>query len=261
MRWRFKSKPPPYTHTHTNICSRHGELAPRPQTRAFPIQREHTDDTHDAQSGQCGDALVDAQVEEERPREQNAAARHGGTEEIVAREERGRVLWVRQRHVNEYALEYHEDGNGEHDYTDDAGDPRDIRSCGPSEDEQAGRREEGCDERGHETVFLRAKPVRHDIGHEVEVQICDVRQRSDPTGDEDASEDDADGAEGEVVEDRVDEREGFEEGVVDPIDEGGVKVYKSDGRVFDGYLQRFDDGGYDRFRGLDVLLVDLRLRA
>ena len=60
-----------------------------------------------------------------------------------------------------------------------------------------------------------------------------------------------------MVEDRVDEREGFEEGVVDPIDEGGVKVYESDGRVFDGYLQRFDDGGYDRFRGLDVLLVDL----
>ena len=110
-------------------------------------------------------------------------------------------------------------------------------------------------------MFLRAQPVRHDVRHQVEVQVGDVDERSEAAGDEDAGEEDADDAEGEVVEDRVYEREDFEERVVDSIDQGGVEVYECDGGVFDGYLQGLDEGGYDHLGWLDVLLVDFRLRT
>ena len=103
--------------------------------------------------------------------------------------------------------------------------------------------------------------MRQDVRDEVEVQVGDVDEGADAAGDEDAGEEDADGAEGEVVEDWVDEREDFEEGVVDSVDEGRVDVYEADGRVFNGDFYRLDEGGYDHFRRLDVLLVDFRLRA
>lgn len=236
--------------------SRRGEFAPGSQTGALEVEREHADDADEAQAREQGDAPVDAEVDEERPREEDAAAGEGGAEEVVGREQGGGVLRVRERDVDEDALEDDEGGAAVDDDADDAGDPGEVGAGGPGEDEEADGREEGRDERGHETVLLRAEPVRHDVGYEVEVEIGDVDERSDGAGDEDAGEEDADDAEGEVVVDRVDEREDFEEGVVDSVHQGRVGVDESDGRVFDGYLQGLNEGGYDRFRRLDVLLVD-----
>ncbi len=184
--------------------SRRRELTPRPQIRALVVEREHADDTHDAQAGQERDALVDAEVDEERAREQDAAAREGGAEEVVAGEEGGGVLRVRQRDVDEDALQDHEAGTAVDDDADDAGDPGEVGPCGPGEDEEADGGQEGSDEGGYEAVFLRAEPVRHDVGDEVEVQVGDVDCRSDAAGDQDAGEEDADDAEGEVVVDGVD---------------------------------------------------------
>lgn len=256
-----------FTVQHGHACRRRkeefpwsssrGELAPRPQVRALVVQREHADDAHDAQPGQEADALVDAQVDEERPREQDAAAGQGRAEEVVAGEERGGVLRVRQGHVDEDALEDHEAGAAVDDDADDAGDPGEVGPRGPGEDEEADGRQEGPDERGHEAVFLRAEPVRHDVGDEVEVEVRDVGQHAEPAGDEDAGEEDADDAEGEVVVDGVDEREDLEEGVVDSVDQGRVQVHEGDGRVFDGDFDGLDEGGDEHSHRLDILLVDL----
>lgn len=168
---------------------------------------------------------------------------------------------VRERDVDEDALQDHEAGAAVDDDADDAGDPGQVGPCGPGEDEEAHGWQEGSDEGGHEAVFLGAESVRHDVGDEVEVEIGDVGEGSEAAGDKDAGEEDADGAEGELVEGRVDEREDFEEGVVDAVDEGGVEVYEGDGWVFDGDFDGLDEGRYHHFRGLDVLLVDFRLRA
>ena len=91
-------------------------------------------------------------------------------------------------------------------------------------------------------MFLGAEPVRQDVGHEVVVQVGDVGEDAKATGHENTCEKDANGAEGEVVVDGVDEREDFEEGVVDPVDEGRVRVHEGDGGVFDGDFDGFDEG-------------------
>ena len=241
--------------------SRRSKLTPRPQTRALVVQREHAQDAHDAQASEQRDALVDAEVEKERPREQDAPAREGGAEEIVAREEGGGVLRVRQRDVDEDALEDDEAGAAVEDDADDARDPGDVGPGGPGEDEEAHGREEGAEERGHEAVFLCAEAVREDVRDEVVVEVGDVGDDADGAGDEDAGEEDADGAEGEVVVDGVDEREDFEEGVVDSVYEGCVEVYEGDRGVFDGDFYGFDEGGYEDLERLDVLQVDFGLRA
>ncbi len=208
------------------------------------VEREHADDAHDAQPRQERDAPVDAEVEEEGPREEDAAAREGGAEEVVPREEGGGVLRVGQGHVDEDALQDDEAGAAVDDDADDGGDPGEVGARGPGEDEEADGGQEGADEGGDEAVFLRAEPVRHDVRDEVEVEVGDVDCRSDAAGDQDAGEEDADDAEGEVVVDGVDEREDFEEGVVDAVYEGRVQVYEGDGGVFDGYFDGLDEGGY-----------------
>ena len=151
------------------LRSRHSKLTPGPQARALVVEDEHADDAHDAEPRQQGDALVDAEVDEERAGEEDAAAGHGGAEEVVAGEEGGRVLRVRQGHVDENALQDHEAGAAVDDDADDARDPRQVRARRPREDEEPDRRQEGPDQRGHESVFLRPQPPRHDVGDEVEI--------------------------------------------------------------------------------------------
>lgn len=158
-------------------------------------------------------------------------------------------------------MEDDEAGTAVDDDADDAGDPGEVRAGRPGEDEEPHGREEGADERGDQAVLLGAEPPRHDVGNEVVVQVGDVGEGAHGAGDEDAEEEHAHGADGEVVVDRVDEREDFEEGVVDSVDEGCVRVYEGDGRVFDGDFDGFDEGGYEDCKRLDVLLVDFRLRA
>lgn len=227
------------------LKSRHSEPTPRPQTRTLIIQHEHAENAHHAQRSQQTDALVDAQVDEERPREQDAPARQGRAEEIVAREQRGGVLRVGKRDVDEDALKDHEAGTAVDDDADHARDPGEVGPRGPGEDEEAYGGQEGADECGDEAVFLGAEPVREDVGDEVVVEVGDVGEDAEAAGDEDAGEEDADGAEGEVVVDWIDEREDFEEGVVDSVDEGRVQVYEGDGGVFDGDFYGLDEGGYE----------------
>ena len=208
------------------------------------VKGEHAQDADDAEAGEQSDALVDAEVDEEGPGEEDAAAGEGGAEEVVAGEEGGGVLRVRQGHVDEDALEDDEDGGAVEDDADDARDPGEVGPGGPGEDQEARRRQEAGDEGGHEAVFLRAEAARHDVGFEVEVQVRDVCQQSDNAGHQDAAEEDADGPQGETVENRIHERKDFEEGVVDSVHQGRVEVHKGDGRIFDGDFQGFDEGGH-----------------
>ncbi len=110
-------------------------------------------------------------------------------------------------------------------------------------------------------MFLCAEPVGHDVGNEVVVEICDVRERADSARDEDAGEQDADGAEGEVVVDGVDEREDLEERIVDAVDKRRVQVHEGDSGVLDRDLDGFDERGDDDAGRFDIFLVDFRLRA
>ena len=89
------------------------------------------------------------------------------------------------------------------------------------------------------------------------MQVSGVGYDAQEAGDENAGEDDADGAEGEVVVAGVDEGEDFEEGVVDAVDEGGVHVYESDGGVFDCDFEGFDERVEGDGSGFEALLVDL----
>ena len=225
------------------------------------VKRKHAQNPHDAQAGQQADAAVDAEVDKQGAREEDRTAGQGGAEEVVAGEEGGGVLGVGEGHVDEDALKEDEAGGAVDDDADDGRDPGDTWAGGPGEDEEAHGREEAGDQGRHEAVLLGAEAAGQDVGHEVEVQVEHVDGDADEAGNEDAGEEDADGAEGEVVVDGVDEGEDFEEGVVDAVDEGGVEIHKGDGRVFDGDFEGFDDGGYEYFGRLDVLLVDFRLRA
>lgn len=64
-----------------------------------------------------------------------------------------------------------------------------------------------------------------------------------------------------MVHDGVDERENFEEGIVDTIDEGSIYVHKSNGGVFDGDFNRFDQRVDQNTGGVEPLFIDFRLRA
>ena len=150
---------------------------------------------------------------------------------------------VRQRHVYEDALQDDEAGAAVDDDADHARDPGEVRAGGPGEDEEADGREEGAEEGGHEAVFLGAETVREDVGDEIEIKVGDVDEGAEDAGGEDAGEEDADGAEGEVVEDGIDEREYFEEGVVDSVYQGCVEIYEGDGWVLDGDFHGLDEGG------------------
>ncbi len=180
--------------------------------------------------------------------------------EIVAREQAGRVLRVAERHVDEDALHDDEDRGAVDGDADDGRDPVDVRVCGPGEDEEPEGGPEGGEEGGFEAGFLRAQAAFEDVGDEVEVEVGDVGDDAQEAGDEDTGEDDANHAGGETVHGRVDEREDFEEGVVDAVDEGGVEVHERDGGVLDGDFDRFDQRVENDSGRLEALLVDFRLR-
>ena len=160
--------------TRARDLSRRGKLAPRPQPGSPIIQHEHAHDPHHAQPPQQTNPPVHAQVQKQRPREQDTAARHGRAEEVVAREQGGGVLRVGERHVDEDALEDDEAGGAVEDDADDGGDPGDGGAGGPGEDEEADGGEEGAEEGGDEAVFLGAEAVGEDVGDEVEAEVEDV---------------------------------------------------------------------------------------
>ena len=129
---------------------------------------------------------------------------------------------IRERYIDENTLYNDEDAGAVDGDTDSRRDPMDARIGGPREQEQANGRAERGEDCRNEAMLLGAEAAFHDVRDEVPVQVGAVGSDADATGDEDAGEDDTDGAEGEAVHDRVDEREDFEEGVVDAVDECAV---------------------------------------
>lgn len=258
----FASPPPkafPNFSLPNPLDSSNSELTPGPQRRTQVVKRKHTDNPHHAQARQQTNPPIDPQIQKQRSRKQDTPARQRAPEEIVAREQTSRVLRVREGHVDEDALHDDEDGGAVDDYSNHARDPGDVRAGGPGEDEEADGREEAADEGGDEAVFLGAEAVGEDIGHEVEVEVGAVDEDAEGAGDENAGEEDAQGAEGEAVVLQVDKGEDFEEGVVDAVDEGGVDIHKGDGGVFDCDFDGLDQGVDGDGSGLEPFLVDLGL--
>lgn len=122
----------------------------------------------------------------------------------------------------------------------------DISGGGPAEEEETDWREDGGEEGGFETVFLRRRGGEGaEARVEVEIEIRRVDGGAEDAGDDDADEDKAELAEGEAVEGGIDKGKGFKEAVIDAVDEGGIQVHKGDGRVFVGDLEGFDERAHE----------------
>ena len=241
--------------------SRSRELGSRPQFRSCEVEREHANDAQRAQPRQQACPLSHSQIDEQWARKEDAPACQRRSEEVVAGEQGGCVLWVRERDVDEDALHDDEDGGGVDGDTNDWGDPVDIRVRRPGKDEEADRRPKGADESRLEPVFLRSEAVFQNIGDKVEVKVGEVRGDTGATGYQDTQEDDTDCAEREAIHHRVDQRKNFEEGVIDAIDEAGIHVHEGDGWVFDCDLDRLDQRVYNHRGRVQALFVDFRLRT
>src|ERR1700761_7148486 len=96
-------------------------------------------------------------------------------------------------------------------------------------------------------MLLCAKTIFLDVRFEIEPDIRAVDYDAEDSSNDDAGEDYTLLAEVEAVSTDVDEREGFEVGVVDPVDEGGVEVGEENCWVLDADLCWNEEGIVDDF--------------
>jgi hypothetical protein len=89
------------------------ELRPGSQVRTPVPEDEDTDDATDSQAAEQANTRADAEIMEQRCREVDCAGGDGGAGKVVAREQRGRILWVCQVDVQEDTLEEDENADGE----------------------------------------------------------------------------------------------------------------------------------------------------
>ena len=164
---------------HQPKILRHRELGPTPQLRPMEIQHKHTHNSQCAQTRQKTNTPSNPQINKQRPGKNYTSARQRRPTEIIARKKRRRILWIRQRHIDEDALKDDEhasriDGDPNH-----RRNPVDIRTRRPREEEQADGRAEDGEERGLQPGFLGAQAVLHYVGVEPEVEVGDVRCHAD----------------------------------------------------------------------------------
>ena len=255
MRSYLASQRPP-------LFSRRGDskLAQLPHPRPKEIEHPDAHDANGAQPAQQSGAAGDAEVAKQGFREEDAGERERAPEEIVAREQAGRVLRVAERHVDEDALHDHEDGRAVYDDADGGRDPVDVGARGPGEYKQADGGAEGGDQGGHQTVLLDGESLAADARVHVEVQVRDVDDDADQARDQDTQEKEAELAVVHAVVDWVDKREDLEEGVVDAVDDGGINLHEEDGRILDCDFERLDQGVDEHGAPVQVALVDFGLR-
>jgi len=98
--------------------------------------------------------------------------------------------------------------------------------------------------------------VLFDIGHEVPFLIGIEDRHTDDASNANAEEGEAELAEVEAVDPRVDKGEDLEEGVVNPVGQRGVYVGEQDRGVLDHDLHGLDDGVPEDGRELQVSLVN-----
>lgn len=113
----------------------------------------------------------------------------------------------------------------------------DVRVACPAEDEEADWDEEGDEEGGDEAALWLAEAVVADRGLDAVVDVPPVPDDAEDDADGDGEEGQAHFAEVEVVHGDVDEGEGFEEGVKDAVDEGGIDCREGDGGVEEDELE------------------------
>jgi len=108
------------------------KLAPRSQSVTAEKQVVHASYAPAGQTPQQTATSANAQVAVKRAAEVNCTAGESAARKVVAGEERGGVLWVREREVEEDALDDDEDTDCEDADADDGGDPVDRRLRSPT---------------------------------------------------------------------------------------------------------------------------------
>ena len=182
--------------------------------------------------------------------------RRNDSQEAVGREQGGGVAGICARNVHGDALDDGVNASAVEDDADNRNNPVDVRLRGPGEDEESDGKEKGCDDGGQEVLLW------DDGAMFLERAVEDQADEEGVGGAADnACKDYADKYEAclrgtQAVHRRVDEGKGIEKGPVSAINQGHIKVCKSNSWVFEGDL----DGSYQCFDrmllGREVPLLD-----
>lgn len=149
------------------------ELLPKDIHTDRPKNARHT------QTSKQRNALVDTQIDEQRPRKDDTLTGYRRSPDPVPCKERSRVLRVREGNVDGDALQGEEVAHGENAQPRERHGPVDFRVCGPREHEQANREQKRPEDGRHERVFLLTEPVLQIARHHVEVQVGEVDEQAD----------------------------------------------------------------------------------
>ena len=227
------------------------------------IQPNDPGDTSDRQASQQSNTSTHAKIDEQRSRKQDSSSRESGSGKVVSCKQTCGVLRIRQRNVDEQALQHQEDANRVDRNTDRGCNPRNaIRLVPrPREDEEP----DGCKGRGvdgrNESLFWGWEPVLDDLWVRDPIQVGPVGWDGDEDGHQDAQEHQSQLSQIKAVAGfAVDDGEDFEEAVVDPINQSDIHAREEYGRISNVDLERAPEITDDDFTNSEFRLVNLRLR-
>ena len=143
---------------------------------------------------------------------------------------------------------------------DDARDPVDTGVGSPAKDEQAGSGSNDRDQSRSQPPFLCAETVLLHVGDQVEVQIGEVDDHGDDTGNDDAHKDQPGLSQIEAVHGAINEWKYFKEGVIDTVDQSSVDVREQHRWIKEHDFKGLDDSVNRNVLGRKALAIDFRLR-
>ena len=117
--------------SHCSLLSR--EPAPSPQLIPIFPEYENAGNTRRRQRSEQAGTRTDANANIHLRAEQDRSECQRRSSEVIAREQRGSILRIDERQVDEDALHEDEDAHGEQEYSDDADEPVDMSIARPAE--------------------------------------------------------------------------------------------------------------------------------
>lgn len=191
--------------------------------------------------------------------EENIVISKSVLEEVVCSEQVGGVYGVVEGNVDEDVLYDYKDCGVIDCDIDGRDNLVDGGVGGLGEEEEVDGWIKCCWESRNEVVFLGVEVVFDEMGVGVVVEVVNIDIDINYVGDEYVEEDKIDLFEVYVVVNGVYQREYFEEGVVDIVDDGSVDLNEEDSRIFECDFEGFDECFNEDSRDFYVLLVDFVL--